>query len=112
MSIDLASEVEDFWSARGRGEFFPQAYFDRVTLDEAYRIQLALIDRRVAAGERQIGWKAGLTAKPIQEQFGLHVPVCASILETRPTGPGIGPTYLITPGLEPDLCARLCRGRG
>ncbi len=43
---------EDFWIARTRGEFFPQAYFDRLTLDDAYRIQIALIDRRVAAGER------------------------------------------------------------
>ncbi len=43
---------EDFWIARTRGEFFPQAYFDRLTLDDAYRIQIALIDRRVAAGKR------------------------------------------------------------
>jgi len=49
MSIELATAVEDFWTARARGEFFPQAYVDRLTLDEAYRIQLALIDRRVAA---------------------------------------------------------------
>ena len=73
MSIDLATAVEDFWTARARGEFFPQAYFDRLDLDEAYRIQLALIDRRVAAGERQIGWKVGLTAKPIQQQFGAGI---------------------------------------
>ena len=31
MSIDFATAVEDFWSARARGEFFPQAYFDRLT---------------------------------------------------------------------------------
>ena len=31
MSIDLATAVEDFWTARARGEFFPQAYFDRLT---------------------------------------------------------------------------------
>jgi 2-keto-4-pentenoate hydratase len=71
MSINITTAVEDFWTARGRGEFFPQAYFDRLTLDEAYRIQLALVDRRVAAGERQIGWKVGLTAKPIQEFSGI-----------------------------------------
>jgi 2-keto-4-pentenoate hydratase len=79
MSIELATAVEDFWTARARGEFFPQAYVDRLTLDEAYRIQLALIDRRVAAGERQIGWKVGLTAKPIQQQFGFHEPVFACV---------------------------------
>jgi 2-keto-4-pentenoate hydratase len=110
MSIDLATAVEDFWTARARGEFFPQAYADRLTLDEAYRIQLALIDRRVAAGERQIGWKVGLTAKPIQQQFGFHEPVFACILETQPSGHVFGATELINPGFETELCVRLGRG--
>ena len=81
-----------------------------LTLDEAYRIQLALIDRRVAAGERQIGWKVGLTAKPIQEQFGFHEPVFACILETQPSGHVFGATELINPGFETELCVRLGRG--
>src|SRR6195952_1217259 len=110
MSIDLATAVEDFWTARGRGEFFPLAYFGRLTLDEAYRIQLALIDRRIAAGERQIGWEGGLPAKAIQQQFGFHEPVFACILETRPTGHVFGATELIHPGFETELCMRLGRG--
>jgi 2-keto-4-pentenoate hydratase len=110
MSIDISTAIEDFWAARARGEFFPQAYFDRLTLDDAYRIQLALIDRRVAAGERQIGWKVGLTAKVIQEQFGFHEPLFACILETRPTGHVFGATELIHPGFETELCVRLGRG--
>jgi 2-keto-4-pentenoate hydratase len=110
MSIDLATAVEDFWTARGRGEFFPLAYVDRLTLDEAYRIQLALIDRRVAAGERQIGWKVGLTAKAIQQQFGFHEPVFACILETQPSGHVFGAGELINPGFETELCMRLGRG--
>jgi 2-keto-4-pentenoate hydratase len=109
MSINITTASEDFWTARGRGEFFPQAYFDRLTLDDAYRIQLALIDRRVAAGERQIGWKVGLTAKAIQQQFGFHEPVFGCILETRPTGHVFGATELIHPGFETELCVRLGR---
>jgi 2-keto-4-pentenoate hydratase len=110
MAIDLATAIEDFWIARGRGEFFPRAYFDQLTLDDAYRIQLALIDRRVAAGERQVGWKVGLTAKVIQEQFGFHEPVFGCILETQPTGHVFGATELIHPGFETELCVRLGRG--
>jgi 2-keto-4-pentenoate hydratase len=110
MRIDLATAVEDFWTARARGEFFPRAYFDRLDLDDAYRIQLALIDRRVAAGERHIGWKVGLTAKPIQQQFGFHEPVFACILETQPSGHVFGATELINPGFETELCMRLGRG--
>src|SRR6266436_5847659 len=110
MDMEIKSAVEDFWRARGRAEYFPTAYEDRLSHDEAYRIQLALIDRRVAAGERHIGWKVGLTAKAIQEQFGFHEPVFACILETQPTGHVFGATELINPGFETELCVRLSRG--
>src|SRR5271154_1784164 len=110
MTIDLASVVEDFWVARKHREFFPRAYYDRLTSDDAYRIQLALIDRRLAAGERQIGWKVGLTAKAIQEQFGFFEPVFGCILEMQRTGHAFGATELIHPGFETELCFRLGAG--
>jgi 2-keto-4-pentenoate hydratase len=107
MTIDLTHAVDDFWTARARGDFFPHAYRDRLTLDEAYRIQLALIERRLAAGERHIGWKVGLTAKAVQEQFGFYEPVFGCILETLPSGHVFGATELIKPGFETELCIRL-----
>ena len=110
MSVNVQTAIDDFWTARARGEYFPLAYFDRLTLDEAYRIQLGLIDRRVAQGERQIGWKVGLTAKPIQEQFGFHEPVFACVLETKSSGHVFGAAELINPGFETELCIRLARG--
>jgi 2-keto-4-pentenoate hydratase len=110
MNINLPTAIEDFWAARARGDYFPQAYRDRLTLDDAYRIQLALIERRVAAGEHHIGWKVGLTAKAIQEQFGFHEPVFGCILETRPSGHTFEARELISPGLETELCVRLGRG--
>src|SRR5215831_16668051 len=105
MDFNLATAIEDFWTARTRGEYFPQAYSGRLTLDDAYRIQLALIDRRVAAGERHIGWKVGLTAKAIQEQFGFHEPVFGCILQSFPSGQEL-PANLIKPGFETELCMR------
>jgi 2-keto-4-pentenoate hydratase len=110
VTIDLPRAVEDFWAARARGEFFPLDYFDRLTLDEAYRIQLAIIERRMGAGERHIGWKVGLTAKAIQEQFGFYEPVFGCILETLPSGHVFGANELIHPGFETELCIRLARG--
>jgi 2-keto-4-pentenoate hydratase len=110
MSIDQTSAIEYFWNARNRGEYFPQAYFDRLSVDDAYRIQLALIDRRVAAGEKQIGWKVGLTAKPIQEQFGFFEPVFGCILEMQRTGHVFSASELIHPGFETELCFRLGAG--
>jgi 2-keto-4-pentenoate hydratase len=103
-----ANVVDDFWEARRRGEYFPAAYASRLSLDEAYQIQLALIDRRVAAGERHIGWKVGLTAKVIQEQFGFHEPVFACILQSFPSGHSL-PRDLIKPGFETKLCMRFAQ---
>ena len=109
MTIDLQRAIEEFWAARARGEPFPPGYFDRLSLDEAYRIQLAPIDRRCAAGERQIGWKVGLTSKAIQQQFGFHEPCFGCILETRSSGQVFAPAELIRPGFETELCVRLGR---
>ena len=62
-----------------------------------------------AAGERQIGWKVGLTSKAIQQQFNVHEPVFGCILESRPTGHVFAPADLISPGFENELCLRLGR---
>jgi 2-keto-4-pentenoate hydratase len=108
MTIDLQRAAE-FWAARGRGEHFPAGYFDQLSWDEAYHIQLALIERRCAAGERQIGWKVGLTSRAIQQQFGFHEPCFGCILETRPNGHVFAAGELIRPGFETELCMQLGR---
>ena len=59
MAFDEQAAIDSFWAARARGEYFPPEWFDRLTLDQAYHIQLGQIARRCAAGERQIGWKVG-----------------------------------------------------
>jgi 2-keto-4-pentenoate hydratase len=107
MEFDEQAAIEFFWSARQRGVHFPPEWFDRLTLEQAYRIQLGLIDRRCAHGERHIGWKVGLTAKPIQEQFGFHEPVFGCILESQQSGQVFRPGELINPGFESELCLRI-----
>jgi 2-keto-4-pentenoate hydratase len=109
MAFDEQAAIDSFWAARNRDVFFPPEWFDRLTLDAAYRIQLGLIERRCAAGERQIGWKVGLTAKPIQQQFGFHEPVFGCILESRPSGHEFRSDELIRPGFENELCLRVNR---
>jgi 2-keto-4-pentenoate hydratase len=99
--------IDAFWEARQRGEYFPAAFFDKLTIERAYDIQLALIDRRVAAGEKHIGWKVGLTSAAIQQQFGFHEPVFGCILETVPSGHVFAPSDLIQPGFENELCMRI-----
>ena len=101
--------VDAFWDARQRGEFFPTAFFDKLSIEQAYDVQLALIDRRVAAGEKHIGWKVGLTSVAIQQQFAVHEPVFGCILTTVPSGPVFAPADTIQPGFENELCMRIAR---
>ncbi len=109
MNPDETALIDSFWDARQRGEYFPRAWFDRLSLDQAYRVQLGLIARRVATAERQIGWKVGLTSKAIQQQFGFHEPVFGCILRSDPSGHRFAPADLISPGFENELCMRLGR---
>jgi 2-keto-4-pentenoate hydratase len=99
--------IEIFWQARQRGVYFPPEYFGKLSIDEAYKVQLGLIERRCAAGENQIGWKVGLTAPAIQQQFGFHEPVFGCVLDSKTSGHVFGASELIAPGFENELCMRL-----
>jgi 2-keto-4-pentenoate hydratase len=99
--------VEAFWQARQQGSYFPPAYYGKLSVDQSYHVQLGLIERRCAAGERQIGWKVGLTAPAIQQQFGFHEPVFGCVLDSKPSGHVFAPADLIAPGFENELCMRL-----
>jgi 2-keto-4-pentenoate hydratase len=105
--FDLATTVASFWAARTRGEWFPEAWKDKLTNDQAYQVLFGLMARRLAGGERQIGWKVGLTSKAIQQQFNVHEPVFGCILESRPSGHVFAPGDLISPGFENELCLRM-----
>src|SRR5687767_9506194 len=56
--------------------------FPHLTVPDAYRIQQMNVDRRVARGERVVGHKIGLTAKAMQEKFGVGEPDYGHLLDT------------------------------
>lgn len=100
---EMVAAVAEFAAARDRGEHFPTAWFNRLSLDDAYRIQLALIRRR---GARRIGWKVGLTSAAIQQQFQVHEPVFGCLLADGRlnSGHAFRRGELIEPGFENELC--------
>jgi 2-keto-4-pentenoate hydratase len=100
-----------FEAAAARGEYFPVAWAGRLNLDDAYRILLARLRRRQDAGSRRIGWKVGLTATAIQQQFGVHEPVFGCLLAEglRRSGEVFRHAALIQPGFENELCIVLGR---
>ena len=109
MPFDLEAALASFWEARGRGEFFPAEWHDRLDLAQAYQVQLGLIARRCAAGEHQIGWKVGLTSPAIQRQFGFAEPVFGCLLADglKRSGHAFRAAELIEPGFEVELCMRM-----
>jgi 2-keto-4-pentenoate hydratase len=114
MTLDpgtLKDAIEHFWAARQRGVHFPPEWRDRLDLDDAYRIQLALVGRRCASGITHAGWKVGLTAKAIQEQFNVHEPVFGCLLSEgcMQTGHRFRYDDLIAPGFENEICVVLNR---
>jgi 2-keto-4-pentenoate hydratase len=105
---ELDAAIGEFEAARQRGEYFPKTWEDRLTLDDAYRIQLGLLARR---GARRVGWKVGLTSLAIQEQFRVHEPVFGCLLSDGllQSGHHFRRDELIAPGFENELCVVLDR---
>ncbi|QSR33477.1 2-oxopent-4-enoate hydratase [Marinobacterium iners] len=48
--------------------------FDDINIEDAYNISLRMIERRVAAGEKIIGKKIGVTSKAVQNMLNVHQP--------------------------------------
>ncbi|MES2912504.1 MAG: fumarylacetoacetate hydrolase family protein [Pseudomonadota bacterium] len=70
---ELGDELYDAW----KGNRMLAPLIERVpgiTVDDAYRIQLRTIARRIEAGERHVGKKVGLTAGVVQRIFGVNQP--------------------------------------
>lgn len=47
----------------------PSSRFGELSLHDAYEVQARVVAKRVAAGERQVGWKVGATSFAILEQM-------------------------------------------
>jgi len=45
-----------------------------LTIDDAYSISLCILERRMAAGERIVGKKIGVTSAAVQNMLGVHQP--------------------------------------
>jgi 2-oxopent-4-enoate hydratase len=56
--------------------------FPKLTVPEAYRIQQANVERRLKRGEHVVGHKIGLTARAMQEMFGVNEPDYGHLLDT------------------------------
>lgn len=104
--MSLEKVIDSIWRSRQEGVYYPEEWKGRLSQAEAYEVLLGLLARHLAAGDTQVGWKVGLTAKAIQTQFGVYEPVFGFLLASGAKPSGIQFTFadLIRPGFEPELC--------
>lgn len=76
------------------------------TVDDAYRVQQGLVQRILATeGGQTVGYKLGLTSKPMQEMLGVDEPDYAPVLSSMvlPDGHRIDLDRYIQPRVEAEI---------
>jgi len=107
--MDIEHAADALWAGIRRGEHMPEAWKDRLSMADAYRVNLAILRRRVADGDAQAGWKVGLTADAMRAQWGIPEPCFGILLASghRPSGTRFAFVELLAPGVEHELCATI-----
>ncbi|MGP4029403.1 2-keto-4-pentenoate hydratase [Actinomadura sp. 3N407] len=74
-------------------------------LGTAYRVQDALLDRKVRAGQTIVGVKLGLTSRAKQRRMGVDAPLTGWLTDamTLPPGEPVAVGELIHPRVEPEI---------
>lgn len=107
---DCARRLEEAELGRRPGPALTELY-PGLTLEEAYRIQQVNIGKRIAAGDRLIGHKIGLTAKAMQEMFDVRDPDYGHLLDSMliATSKPLDLSELIDPQIEVEPAFVLAR---
>lgn len=79
--------------------------FPQMTLDDAYAIQGAWVERKRAAGRQVIGWKIGLTSKAMQYALNIDTPDSGVLLDDMrfEDGSTIAKDRFIQPRIEAEI---------
>ena len=104
--MDTQDAGKLLWESAQKGLYYPYALQGKLTLEEAYRVQLEVLSRMVAGGETQAGWKIGLTADAVRALFKSDTAVHGYLLQSN--GFSSGYTFdhdqVTTPSIESELC--------
>ena len=77
----IESLAQSFFDVFYTGKFSGDPSFDisELSLDQAYRVQDSVTQKRIARGEAVVGYKVGCTSLAIQSQLGLKEPICGKL---------------------------------
>jgi 2-keto-4-pentenoate hydratase len=103
---DLETTVRRLEEARKAGDHSPAWLVGALTLDEALAVQLGLLARRLAEGEKLGGFKVGLTSPRARKALGADVRPFGFLLASRvfPSGARIPAAGIRALSIEPELC--------
>lgn len=79
--------------------------YDNLSIADAYAIQRMNIEKQIAAGQRAVGCKIGLTSKAVQQQLGVDTPDFGIMLDGMQYGDGelIPASILAQPKIEAEI---------
>jgi 2-keto-4-pentenoate hydratase len=104
--MDVNALVERLWQARKSGDHCPAWLVGALSLDEALEVQLGLLARRRAEGERLAGFKLGLTSPRARKALGADVRPFGYLLASRvlQSGAQVPAAGIRGLSIEPELC--------
>ncbi len=107
MAVDEAIEIK--WRGLQRGDHAPVALQGKLSLRDAYQVQLGILEHYKAEGETQAGWKIGLTADAIRQIYATADPAFGFLLESNAYASGHRFNYAdtVNPAIESELCFTL-----
>jgi 2-keto-4-pentenoate hydratase len=99
--------AERLFTAERERRAVPPVSLDHPGMDavDAYRVQQAVVRRRMTPGVTVVGWKLGLTSRAMQEQLGVDQPDYGPILSDYlvPEGRPIPVSELVQPRVEAEI---------
>ena len=106
---EIAARLER--AQRDRVAIDPPAAAAKLTVADAYRIQLINVERRVAAGRRIVGGKVGLTSLAMQKMMGVDEPDFGHLFDDMilQSGEECAVGALLIPRVEPEIAFVLSR---
>lgn len=103
--IKAAAEALQTADETGQQTGLLSVAYPKMTMDDAYAIQAALVERKLAAGRRVIGWKIGLTSRAMQTALGIDIPDSGVLLDDMAfdNGAAIPKGRFIQPRIEAEI---------
>ena len=76
-----------------------------MTMDDAYAVQSAFVERKITSGRRRIGWKIGLTSRAMQDALNIDTPDSGVLLDNMlfADGATVPKGRFIQPRIEAEI---------